>query len=240
MEDCEGWTLLADSTRLIGQSFAAECSAFQNHLVRKFQKSMSFDHLNTVGDWPEEPISLFREWFDLVEKQNVPEPEAMALASSTKQGVPSVRVVLLRGFDDRGFCFFTNYESRKGQELIANPVAAATFYWRDPYLQVRIEGRVEKQSAEESDAYFNSRPRANRASSFVSNQSRAIDDFRSLRQAADQLLQTDEAAMRPDHWGGFRIVPVKMEFWAGSQDRMHRRCEYSQTEDGWDKILLAP
>ena len=201
---------------------------------------MSFEHLNTVSDWPEEPISLFREWYQLAEAEKVPEPEAMALAACTADGMPSVRIVLLRGFDERGFCFFTNYESRKGQELIANPVAAASFYWRDPYLQIRIEGKVEKQSIEESDAYFNSRPRANRASAFVSSQSRPINDFRSLRQAADKLLESDEAAMRPEHWGGFRIVPTTMEFWAGSQDRMHRRCEYSKTETGWDKILLAP
>ncbi|MCL4108531.1 UNVERIFIED_CONTAM: hypothetical protein GTU68_046812 [Idotea baltica] len=164
----------------------------------------------------------------------------MALATSTRSGLPSVRIVLLRGVDERGFCFFTNYESRKGQELIENPVAAASFYWRDPYLQVRIEGTVEKQSVEESDAYFNSRPRENRASSFVSNQSHPIGDFRELRAAADRLLQSQDQAMRPEHWGGFRIVPVKMEFWVGSQDRMHRRCEYTKTDEGWKKILLAP
>lgn len=201
---------------------------------------MSYDHLNTATDWPADPISLFREWYDFVQQQNVPEPEAMSLATSTKDGRPSVRIVLLRQIDERGFCFFTNYESRKGRELIENPVAAASFYWRDPYLQVRIEGTVQKQSIEESDAYFNSRPRENRASSFVSNQSRPIEDFRSLRNAADELLKSEEPAMRPEHWGGFRIIPLKMEFWVGSQDRMHRRCEYTQSEDGWKKIMLAP
>lgn len=201
---------------------------------------MSFENLNSASDWPDNPIPLFADWYKFVQEQNVPEPEAMSLATCDQNGMPAVRIVLLRGFDEQGFCFFTNYESRKGRELIAHPRAAACFYWREPYLQVRIEGSVQKQSAEESDAYFNSRPRANRASSFVSNQSRPIDDFRSLRKAADDLLASEEAALRPDHWGGFRIVPEKLEFWVGSQDRMHRRCEYTKSGDAWEKILLAP
>lgn len=201
---------------------------------------MSFDHLNTASDWPDEPLALFGQWFEKVKAEGVPEPEAMAISSATREGIPSVRLVLLRGFDERGFCFYTNYESRKGQELISNPKAAAVFYWREPYLQVRIEGDVEKMSAEESDAYFNSREKEKRQSAAVSNQSRPIDDWRQLRAAADELAASGSDMHRPDHWGGFRIKPTRMEFWAGRQDRMHRRCIFDLTDNGWAKELWAP
>ena len=200
---------------------------------------MSFDHLNTKGDWPAEPLPLFGEWFERVKADGLPEPEAMALCTATADGRPSARMVLLRGLD-HGFCFYTNYESRKGQELIANPYAAVIFYWRVPYLQVRVEGVVEKMSAEESDAYFNARERTKRLSATVSEQSRPINDWRELRVAADKLMKSDEPVDRPNHWGGFRILPERMEFWAGSQDRMHRRCVYQDGENGWTRELLAP
>lgn len=201
---------------------------------------MKSDHLNTATDWPDEPMALFDEWFQYVKNAGVPEAEAMALCSATADGKPSARMVLLRGHDERGFCFYTNYESRKGDELIGNPHAAAIFYWRDPYLQVRIEGEVERLTAEESDAYFNSRERSKRLSAVVSQQSRPIADWRELRAAADELADSDKPVSRPAHWGGFRIKPTHIEFWAGSQDRMHRRCVYSKTDDNWSRELLAP
>jgi pyridoxamine 5'-phosphate oxidase len=201
---------------------------------------MEFDQFNTAADWPTDPIALFREWFDNVKaNDDVCEPEVMTLCSSTADGRPSARIVFLRGLD-HGFCFYTNYESRKGCELIANPRAALVFYWPEPYLQVRVEGSVEKLTTEESDAYFNSRERAKRLSALVSRQSRPIDSWSSLRAASDRLTESDSAATRPDHWGGLRILPERMEFWAGSRDRMHLRCEYTAAGDEWTRELLAP
>lgn len=201
---------------------------------------MSHEHLNTADDWPTDPMALFRQWLEHVTAARTPEPEAMALSSASTDGKPSIRMVLLRGFDEKGLCFYTNYESRKGQELIANPYAAAVFYWRDAYLQVRIEGEVEKLTSEENDAYFNSRDRAKRVSATVSSQSRPIDDFRKLQAAAQDLLASDEPISRPQHWGGFRIKPTIVEFWAGNQTRLHRRCIYTRTADDWERELLAP
>lgn len=202
---------------------------------------MSNDHLNTIDDWPHDPLALFDEWYKSVQADDsVPEPEAMALATATPDGHPSVRMVLLRGHDENGFCFYTNYESRKGQELIANPWASAVFYWREPYLQIRVAGPVEKLSDSESDTYFNSRSRARRTSAIVSNQSHPITDWRELRTSANELLNSNEPAERPNHWGGFRIRPTAIEFWAGSQDRMHRRCLYELESTTWHRQLLAP
>ncbi len=201
---------------------------------------MDPSQLNTASDWPADPMTLFGEWLEHVRANDVPEPEAMALCSTTANGKPSARMVLLRGLDANGFRFYTNYESRKGQELIQNPFAAAIFYWREPYLQVRIEGEVEQLTPEESEEYFNSRERAKRVSASVSDQSRPIEDYRQLEAAANALAASEDPVERPAHWGGFRIKPTQIEFWAGTQTRMHRRCAYSKTDDGWTRELLAP
>lgn len=201
---------------------------------------MDFQHLNTATDWPTDPIGLFQEWFDFVKAdESVPEPEAMTLCSATRDGRPSARLVLLRQLD-HGFCFFTNYDSRKGGEFIDNPHAALVFYWRKPYLQVRVEGRVEKVTVEESDAYFHSRARAKQMSTLTSQQSRPIESWDALRAAADSKMDSDTPVKRPDNWGGFRVLPERFEFWAGSPDRLHRRCEYLQDGDEWKRTLLAP
>jgi len=201
---------------------------------------MKTDQLNTAGDWPAEPMSVFSQWFEHVKAADVAEAEAMTLCSATADGKPSARLVLLRGHDERGFCFYTNYESRKGQELLANPYAAAVFYWPEQYLQIRIEGAVEKLTPQESDAYFNSRDRSKRLSATVSQQSRPITDWRELRAAADKLAKSDDPVPRPAYWGGYRIKPTHMEFWAGSRDRLHRRCVYSKTGEDWSREILAP
>ena len=180
---------------------------------------MNTYHLNTAADWPDAPMPLFFDWFEHAKSENVPEAEAMTLCSCTASGKPSARTVLLRGLDERGFRFYTNYESRKSQELISNPNAALLFYWREVYRQVRIEGTVEKVAPEDSDAYFNARPRANQVSAVVSKQSQPIEDFRDLMNASDELLAIDEPVPRPDHWGGFLIRPKVMEFWAGTQNK---------------------
>lgn len=202
---------------------------------------MANDNLDTIADWPDDPMGLFRQWYERAEQtDSVAEPEVMALATATSDGRPSVRMLLLRGYDDSGFCFYTNYKSRKGDELARNPRASAVFYWRALYLQVRIEGSVEKLTAAESDAYFDSRDRVKRTSAAVSSQSRPISDWRELRDAADRLLESDAPVSRPEHWGGYRVRPDQIEFWAGSRDRMHRRCLYTFANDAWSRELLAP
>lgn len=194
----------------------------------------------TTADWPANPMELFEKWLSYVKAENLPEPEAMTLCSTTADGFPSARMVLLRGFDERGFRFYTNYQSRKGRELVENPRAALVFYWREPYLQVRVEGDVEKTSAEDSDAYFNSRNREKQISATISPQSSAITDYSELQAAAEKLEATDDLIPRPEHWGGFLIKPKRMEFWMGTQERMHRRCGYTLAGEVWAKELLAP
>ena len=218
------------------------CAARYNSWVNpnRIEIAMDFSTYNTIPDWPADPLKLFADWFQHAQSTEVPEPEAMTLCSCTTDGYPSARMVLLRGFDDRGFCFYTNYNSRKGCELNDNPRVAAVFYWREPYLQVRIEGNVEKLTAAESDAYFMSRDRSKRLNAAVSSQSQPITDWRELRRSADELEKSDDPGNRPSHWGGYRIQPTRIEFWAGSQDRLHRRCNYIKSGEDWQQELLAP
>jgi pyridoxamine 5'-phosphate oxidase len=173
-----------------------------------------------------DPLQLFHEWVDGNE---------MALATATPNGRPSVRMVLLKSADEHGFTFFTNYESRKGRELEANPHAALLF--RRPDIQVRVEGRVERLPAAESDAYWKSRPAGSRRSAAASRQSEPIGSRAELEAA---VAAQPEEPPRPDRWGGFRLVPESYEFWRHDPNRLHERHLFRRRDDGWEVLLLQP
>ena len=187
------------------------------------------------------PLQQFEQWLQEAIKAEVPEPNAMTLATVGSDQRPSTRIVLIKGYDERGIVWFTNYDSRKGQQLAGNPFAALQFHWVELERVVRIEGRVEKVSAEESDAYFNSRPLDSRIGAWASPQSQVI--------ASRSLLVSNAAKFgaqfllkppRPPHWGGFRLVPDRWEFWQGRKSRLHDRLSYRVQDEQWLRERLAP
>jgi pyridoxamine 5'-phosphate oxidase len=196
----------------------------------------------TEADVDPDPIRQFRAWFEEATLSDVPEPNAMALATSSLDGRPSIRMVLLRGCDERGFTFFTNYESRKGIELESNPYAALAFYWHGLERQVRVEGLVERVSAEESDAYFRSRPPGSRLGAWASRQSEVIPSRESLEARCREFERAYAHGQipRPDNWGGYRVVPEAIEFWQGRPNRLHDRLRYRKGESSWVIERLAP
>lgn len=194
------------------------------------------------ADVPAEPLSLFEEWLRAAAEAGLREPNAMTLATATPDGRPSARVLLLKGFDARGFSFYTNYASRKGQELAANPWAAICFWWGPLERQVRIEGLVEKLPAEESDAYYQSRPLGSRLGAWVSAQSQVIPG-RAVLEARLASVQEQYAAgepPRPPHWGGYLLRPASIEFWQGGPNRLHDRILYTLVEGSWRVERLSP
>jgi pyridoxamine 5'-phosphate oxidase len=189
-----------------------------------------------------EPFAQFRRWIDDALASEVFEPNAMTLATVDADGQPAARIVLLRGWDERGFVFFTNYESSKGRQLAANPAAALVLFWAQLERQVRIGGRVEILRAEESDAYFAKRPRGSRVSAWASPQSQVIRGRDVLEERMDEIERRfgDGDVPRPPFWGGYRVIPDRIEFWQGRPNRAHDRLCYSTTATGWMRERLAP
>jgi pyridoxamine 5'-phosphate oxidase len=189
-----------------------------------------------------DPVRQFDRWLGQALAADLPEPYAMTLATATPAGLPSARVVLLRQFDERGFVFYTNYASRKGRELAANPHAALVFYWPQLERQVRIEGRVGQVSAAESDAYFAGRPRRSRLGALASEQSTVIPDREVLEERMRELecRYPGEEVPRPPHWGGYLLAPTALEFWQGRQSRLHDRIRYEREGPGWKRFRLSP
>jgi pyridoxamine 5'-phosphate oxidase len=195
------------------------------------------------GDVDPDPLVEFRSWYRLAEESGVPQPDAMTLATSTPDGIPSARMVLLKGVDDGGFVFFTNYESRKAHELSENPRAALILYWSAIRRQVRISGRAERLSQPESEEYFRSRPRGSRLAAWASRQSEVIAD-RSVLEDEYRRLENEYAdadVPLPPFWGGYRVTPDVVEFWKGRENRLHDRLRYTRRRDGsWAVERLAP
>jgi pyridoxamine 5'-phosphate oxidase len=206
--------------------------------LRKDYGQASLDESDVALD----PMVQFTRWFEEALKAEVNEPNAMHLATVGADGRPSARIVLVKQFDERGFTWYTNYDSQKAQQLSANPFAALLFFWSELERQVRIEGRVERTSTAESDKYFNSRPLQSRLSAIASHQSAPIASRAALEQNFDAVArQHGDVAPRPENWGGFRLVPERIEFWQGRRSRFHDRIVYLRQGDGsWTRQRLQP
>ena len=209
--------------------------------VSELRKEYYQDSLDE-SDANADPIAQFQAWFSDALTRDLPEPNAMTLATASASGHPSSRIVLLKDFDASGFVFYTNYESRKGRELSENPFASLTFFYPTLERQIRVEGAVERVSAEESDAYFASRPIGSRLGAWASRQSCVVADratFEERLRVLEVRAQT-EMIPRPPHWGGFRVIPETIEFWQGRQNRLHDRLRYCRRNGGWVVERLEP
>jgi pyridoxamine 5'-phosphate oxidase len=206
--------------------------------LRKDYGQASLDESAVADD----PIQQFTRWFEEALKAEVNEPNAMGVSTVDARGRPSSRIVLVKQFDARGFTWYTNYDSQKGKQLDGNPFASLLFFWSELERQVRIEGTVERTSAEESDKYFNSRPLKSRLSAIASHQSAPIASRADLEHNYEEVArQVGETPQRPQHWGGFRLVPERIEFWQGRRSRFHDRVVYTRQEDGsWTRQRLQP
>ncbi|TFH86098.1 pyridoxamine 5'-phosphate oxidase [Billgrantia azerbaijanica] len=191
---------------------------------------------------PDDPLVLFDEWMTLALEVEGEEGNVMTLATADSQGLPHARVLLLKGCDEHGLVFYTNYHSHKGSELANVPYAAMVFWWPSLSRQVRIEGRVEQVAAEESDAYFESRPRASQLGAWIATQSVVIPDRQWIEERQHRFEQAYEGQVvpRPVHWGGYRLIPEMYEFWQGQPSRLHDRIRFEQRDSQWHSFRLAP
>ena len=196
----------------------------------------------TRSEFNADPIRQFKKWYKAAEESGMKQPEAMTLATASKSKVPSARIVLFKGLNPEGFTFFTNYLSKKAKELDSNPKAAIVFYW--PWLdkQIRIEGKVKKVTAQESDEYWGTRPRESQIGALASNQSSVIDGWTSLKKRVAELetQYCGKPIPRPIHWGGYCLIPNKIEFWSLGQYRLHDRYCYTKTGKKWNLKQLSP
>ncbi len=207
--------------------------------IRQEYKLSALDEL-TAG---QDPILFFRRWFSEAENAQITDVNAMTLATADANGIPHARIVLLKGLENSEFIFFTNYSSFKGREISENPFAALVFFWKELERQVRIEGKIEKVSATESDTYFNSRPVGSRIGAWASPQSQEITDRNILdaNYARYEHEFSDIEMPRPPHWGGYKIIPNYIEFWQGRASRMHDRITFRKNDAGdWRRARLAP
>lgn len=216
--------------------------ACMNKAIADIRKEYASETL-LEKDIAADPIQQFQRWWTQVLAAEVPEPNAMILATASADGLPSARIVLLKGFDENGFVFFTNYQSFKGTQLDENPKASLVFFWKELERQVRIMGLVSKLPAAESDAYFQSRPIGSRIGAWASPQSQVIENREWLEQKFDERKAefSNEDVPRPPHWGGYLVKPVMIEFWQGRYSRLHDRIQYTMEENGaWKIERLAP
>lgn len=204
----------------------------RDYLLTELNESTVYDN----------PFKQFAKWIDEVVKSGMIDPSAMVLATSDKNSIPSVRVVLLKGYDDKGFTFYTNYESKKGKDIIENPHAALLFFWREFERQIRISGTVKKVSQKESEEYFHSRPYESQLAAWASKQSSIIPDREYLEKQFDSMKEkfgSNEVPL-PPHWGGFKLIAESFEFWQGRDNRLHDRISYIKENEKWKVVRLAP
>ena len=210
--------------------------------IADIRKDYKLQTLNEI-DIENNAINQFGKWWNDAISSQIDEVNAMTLATSTNDGKPSARIVLLKGFDERGFVFFSNYDSHKGKELVSNPQACMVFFWKELERQIRIEGVIEKVSNEESDAYFLSRPVSSQIGAWSSPQSSVILNRKVLEDNVTKYSQqfSTQQLVRPDNWGGYRLKPTLIEFWQGRSSRLHDRLQYTlQDETTWKIERLAP